>query len=397
MEESQRTSMLSATQQVALHVKALSGDLIAELQKKATIDDTQQLFDAMHKQFVAHKEAHRALFSRVEAQGVASEQLADEASTAALQAAAALRGSEQLSADTRAWVTKQLDERPTRQAVEGAATAAAEAALRTALSGEDGWLAVQQQQLSIQTKQIAQQQAVLSHTNQQIRQTAQELHVSSAPELRPPPPQPLIVAGPPSGPPINTLLAHVREILLPPLESRIEALELGRRRLEVAVEGGGYGSSVWLREVPQLRESLRDQIKEELLRKLPSLEQVETLQATLSTHIQRLPHFVTQPHGRWTWTSGRLRASAGRSQPPLLPWTSERLNNAPKTFGWTADRAYIEILASGMYVIACAVFVPGGPTIGVTVNGQTVLRRISSTRQVGGKGVGGKAVWVARV
>lgn len=35
-----------------------------------------------------------------------------------------------------------------------------------------------------------------------------------------------------------------------------------------------------------------------------------------------------------------------------------------------------------MYVISCAVFVPGAPSIGVTVNGQTVLRRVPSSRQV---------------
>jgi hypothetical protein len=46
---------------VALHVKALSGDLLRELAGKATIADTQQLFDAMHKQFLSLREAHRVV------------------------------------------------------------------------------------------------------------------------------------------------------------------------------------------------------------------------------------------------------------------------------------------------------------------------------------------------
>ena len=110
------------------------------------------------------------------------------------------------------------------------------------------------------------------------------------------------------------------------------------------------------------------------------LEQVEVLQQTLSAHISRLPVTHTHPHGRWTWTRGKPRAAAHRSSPPLLPWNSERLNTAPAVFGWVGDRPYVEILASGMYVVACAVFVPGGPTVGITVSGQTVLRRASHAR-----------------
>ena len=100
-----------------------------------------------------------------------------------------------------------------------------------------------------------------------------------------------------------------------------------------------------------------------------------SLQATLSAHVQRLPPTAIDPHGRWTWTRGKLRAAGGRAQPPLLPWTSEKLNSAPSTYSWQADRTYIEVIAAGMYVVAVAVFVPGTPTIGVTINGQSVLRR----------------------
>ena len=46
------------------------------------------------------------------------------------------------------------------------------------------------------------------------------------------------------------------------------------------------------------------------------------------------------------------------------------------------ERAFIEVNAPGMYVVSAAVFVPGAPTIGVTVNGQTVLRRVPTSRQV---------------
>ena len=163
-----------------MHVKALSGDLIKELQGKASIEDTQQLFDAMQRQFVSHKEAHKALLSRVEAQGAAAETLADEASAASLQAAAALRGSEKLREETREWVRLELESRPTQFAVTDAATAAAEAALKAALAGEDGWLATQQHQLAIQGQQLQAQQQVLHHTSQQIRQAADDLSVTTA-------------------------------------------------------------------------------------------------------------------------------------------------------------------------------------------------------------------------
>ncbi|KOO20891.1 hypothetical protein Ctob_000915 [Chrysochromulina tobinii] len=283
LEGAQRTSMLSATQQVALHVKALSGDLIKELQTKATIEDSQQLFDAIYQQLRQHKEMQKTLLQRIEAHGVQAEQLAQESSTAALQAQAALRSAE-----------------------------------------------------------------------------------------------------------------RVRELLLQPLEVRLEALELGRRRLEVYVEEGMsarwkdqfrtdfLGKDLVLRDAIQLQ--LRDELR---ALRVPSLEQLQSLHEALSHHIQRLPSMYPgfgTPHGRWTWTRGKLRAASGRAQPPLLPWNQERLNTAPDVFGWVADRAHIEVLQSGMYVVACAVFVPGAPPVGVSINGQTVLRRgprsVSSSRQV---------------
>ena len=101
----------------------------------------------------------------MQAHGVASEQLAEEASTASLQAQAALQGADRLRDETKAWVEKRLTERPTTNAVQSAAAAAAEAALRSALSGEDGWMATQQQQLAIQGKQLHAQQQVRSQTS----------------------------------------------------------------------------------------------------------------------------------------------------------------------------------------------------------------------------------------
>ena len=57
------------------------------------------------------------------------------------------------------------------------------------------------------------------------------------------------------------------------------------------------------------------------------------------------------------------------------------LNTSPSTFGWTAEKTVIEVHSPGMYVVSAAIFVPGSPTIGVTVNGQIVLRRVPSSRQ----------------
>ena len=189
---------------------------------------------------------------------------------------------------------------------------------------------------------------------------------------------------------------QVRELLLQPLEVRLEALELGRRRLEVYVEEGMsarwkdqfrtdfLGKDLVLRDAIQLQ--LRDELR---ALRVPSLEQLQSLHEALSHHIQRLPSMYLgfgTPQGGWTWTRGKLRAASGRAQPPLLPWNQERLNTAPDVFGWVADRAHIEVLQSGMYVVACAVFVPGAPPVGVSINGQTVLRRgprsVSSSRQV---------------
>ena len=125
--------MLQASQQIALHVKAMSGDLLREIGGKATIEDTQQLFDAMHKQFLSLREAHRALVSQVEAHAAAAETVADEAATAALQAQGALRGSEKLREETHEWVRQQLDSVPSRSAVVDAAASAAEAAVQSAV------------------------------------------------------------------------------------------------------------------------------------------------------------------------------------------------------------------------------------------------------------------------
>lgn len=129
LEASQRNSMLQASQQVALHVKALSGDLLRELGGKATIADTQQLFDAMHKQFLSLREAHKTLVAHVEAQGAAAETVAEEAASAALQAEGALRGSERVREETQEWVRLQLESRPTRDAITSAAVAEVRAAI----------------------------------------------------------------------------------------------------------------------------------------------------------------------------------------------------------------------------------------------------------------------------
>jgi hypothetical protein len=186
------------------------------------------------------------------------------------------------------------------------------------------------------------------------------------------------------GTPIGSMLAHARDLLFRPLEMRIEHLETSRRRVEATMDD--LATARWtqreLKAIDHMRETLREQLKLELTRSLPSVDQVEALHATLSSHVQRLPAIVAYPHGRWTWTRGRLKSAGGRAQPPLVPWTNEKFNSSPSTFGWVGDRAHIEVLASGMYVVSCAVFVPGAPTIGVTVNGQTVLRRVSSSRQV---------------
>ena len=58
------------------------------------------------------------------------------------------------------------------------------------------------------------------------------------------------------------------------------------------------------------------------------------------------------------------------------------LSRCLTTGRWVTDRAHVEVLTGGMFVVSCAIFVPGAPSIGICVNGQTVLRRSSSTRQV---------------
>ena len=310
LENSQRNAMLQASQQVALHVKAMSGDLLRELQQKASIQDTQGLFDAMHKQFLSLREAHRALVVHVEAQGAAAETVADEAASAALQAQGALRGSEKVLEETQAWVKSQLD-----SVLGGAAPP---------------------------PPMITMQQ----------------------------PQQSSMVAAAPAPPPGGGVLAQ--------LQYRVDALEMRGRHMAAAVDDvssprGGVAH--------RLRDELYNDLKAELGKKLPSLDQVHSLQATLSAHVQRLPAVANYPHGRWTWNRGKLRASGGRSNPPLIPWSSEKLNTAPNALGWIADRAYIEVNASGMYAVLCAAFVPGAPAIGVVVNGQAVLRRVATGRQ----------------
>jgi hypothetical protein len=300
--------------------------------------------------------------------------VADEAASAALQAQGALRGSEKLLEETHEWMRSQLDDRPTKSAVADVASSAAAAEVRAALA--DG-----------------------------------------APLLPPAVPGAGAVAPAGGGPPVAVLMNHMREHMLVPLEVRIETLELSRRRVEAALEeiSGGRMSSRELKGIEHMRDALFAELKAELGRKLPSLEQarthrhrrrthrhrrpthgtalcrrqprastaapdalshrplsfaavslsrsdsrgarvrrqVEALQQTLSAHVQRLPVTASFPHGRWTWTRGKLRAAGGRAQPPLLPWSAEKLNTSPATFGWQADRTFIEVLASGMYVVAC--------------------------------------------
>ena len=240
---------------------------------------------------------------------------------------------------------------------------------------------------------------MLSQTSHQVQQAANEIDAATLRHAVAPSydgsgggGSPLARGGG-SAMPLGAMLTQVRELLLAPLEARLEALELGRRRLEVAVEEGvGQRWKEQFRDQFSARDAvLRDAVKLQLRDELhqmrvPTLEHVQSLHETLSNHIQRLPATQGMPHGRWTWTRGRMRAASGRSQPPLLPWNSERLNTSPATFSWSADKAHIEVLQSGMYVVACAVFVPGAPPVGITVNGQTVLRRgprsVTSSRQV---------------
>ena len=181
---------------------------------------------------------------------------------------------------------------------------------------------------------------------------------------------------------LGAILDHARSALFVPLEMRIDALEANRRRTDAQLGEltGPRGSQREQSTADALHQRLYSELKNELGRKMPSLEQIDMLQQTLSAHVQRLPALAAFPHGRWTWTRGKLKPAGSPRAPPLLPWSSEKLNTSPATFGWQADRAFVEVLASGMYVVACAVFVPGAPTIGVTVNGQTVLRRVASTR-----------------
>lgn len=397
LEGSQRNSMLQASQQVALHVKALSGDLLRELNSKATIADTQQLFDAMHKQFLSLREAHRALVAHVEAQANAAETVAEEAAAAALQANGALASAEKTREETHAWLQMQLQDRPTLANIESIAS---DAAVR-ALGGGSllppppshhqqayGPPALTQEQVR-ETATAAAQQVMAATVARQAAAAATTPAPLSAPQT----PGGGVGSGgqgfggvPAAGTPLGAMLSHVRELFAVPLEVRIEALELSRRRVEVALDeicSQRWKPPALAPALEQMHEQLREQLKGELSRKLPSLEQVETLQTTLSNHIQRLPIVASFPHGRWTWTRGKpLRSAGGRSQPPLIPWTNEKLNTSPSTFGWGVERAYVEVLAPGMYVVSCAVFMAGAPTIGVSVNGQTVLRRSPSAKQV---------------
>ena len=291
----------------------------------------------MHKQFLSLREAHQALVVQVEAQGAASETVADEAASAALQAQGALRGSEKLREETHEWLRSQLDSRPTRDNV------AKEVLAAIGGSGDGGMLLLQQQQAAAAAG----------------------------------------AAGVPTSL-FGAIIVHVRDVLLGPMEGRIDQLEASRRRIEAAIDeiSGGRWSQRELKALEQVHEQLYHQLRTELTRKLPSLDQIEMLQATLSQHVQRLPAAALYPHGRWTWTRGKLRAANGKGAAPLLSWTSEKLNTSPTTYGWLAERTYVEVIQAGMYVVSCAVFVPNAPTIAITVNGQVVIRRVATTRQV---------------
>ena len=355
LESAQRGSAADATQQVALHVKALSGDLLRELATKAAIEDTKQLFDALHRQLATLRESHKSLVTRVEAQGAAAELVADEAAAANLQAQGALRGSDRLREETQSWLSRQLESRPTSTELETAAAAAADLAVRDALSLEK---VLETTFVGMPVPPAVPADGAGGNASLWAPHPAPaSAHLDALRGVQLP------------NTPAGTLLRYVRDLLVSPIESRLENVELGCRHLELGLQEEG-----------RARSAERD----ELLRKLPSLDQVQTLQGTLNQHVQRLPAVVVYPHGRWAWKGGRLRASARapQLQPPSVPWSSERLNTAPDTFVWGHDRPYIEVSQSGLFSIATTVFAPGAPTIAVAVNGQPVLRRIASTRQM---------------
>ena len=77
---------------MALHVRALGADLLKELQSKAAVDETQQLFAALQAQYASLDGRHRALEAQMEGSAVAAESLFSEAEAASMQARAQLQG-----------------------------------------------------------------------------------------------------------------------------------------------------------------------------------------------------------------------------------------------------------------------------------------------------------------
>ena len=344
LEASQRNSMLQATQQVALHVKALSGDLLREMSNKASITDTQSLFDAMHKQFLSLREAHKALVAHVEAQGAAAETVADEAAAAALQAQGALQSSERLREETQSWLQGQLEERPTKGELEGLVS-------RMSLGG--GMMGGMMGDAP-PPPSLHQRPSDVAVTPGGPPGAAATPGTAAGASMLP--------AMLPSTP-LGAILAHVRDLFHLPLQSRVEALEVHRLSKQADYE--------------RVRDELRAELGGGAERR-----QLDALQATLSAHVQKLPVAASYPHGRWTWTRGKLRHAGGRGSHQLVPWTSEKLNSSPSTYSYVADRGHIEVLAAGMYVVQAALFIPGSPSVSISVNGNVVVRRTPGDRRV---------------
>ena len=290
----------------------------------------------MHRQFLALREAHRSLATRVEAQGHAAETVAEEASSAALQATSALQASERVLDDTREWVRGQLDSRPTAQAVEAVATKAAEAVVRSALADADadggggggggGWLTANQNAAMLAT-----------HAAREAATNAQAVARSSVgtPGLTPGVAHRLGLPGTPAA---HAVAAYLHESAVAPLEARVASLEAARVRLDAALDdllhSSGRSTSrldaralELVKDVKEgLHAQLHAQLESDLSRRFPSIEQVRTGHPTsvaphqCSARAHTHAHALPTPHGAGSarfWRSLLALAGGGAAYDAL--------------------------------------------------------------------------------
>ena len=337
-EEAHRRALHAHGQQAARHVKQLGRELLLEVRARVSelaaelgagpegIAGLRRATAGLDARTSALESRQASMANQIEMHAVATEQLAAEASSAALQAHGALKLTDRRREESdRALATHATT---LRAELDATAAEAAAAAVRMAVASNAdeipaGYDGLTPSELTLRAERRPDQPALGRGTVEQ--------RVAAA-------------------------------------ETRLEALQ---RTVAAAAEE---------------RARLKEELLIELARKA-GIDEVEKLRASLFEHTGGLPDALRPLRdelqlGRWVWkAASHLKlAAGGKKELACMPWGAERANHWPDNFGWSKDRAHIAVAQPGLYAVSCGAFSAGAqPTLSLVVNGVVVLRRAGGT------------------